>query len=132
MLVLAPSFASAATAPFDLPGPRLEIRITRAGRSLPISQVPNLQAGDEMWLHPDLPANESIHYLLISVFLRGSLNPPPEDWFTKVEAWKPQVQRDGVNVHVPDGALEALIFWAPDTGGGFTTVRTAVRARPGV
>lgn len=132
MLVLVPSFASATTAPFDLPGPRLEIRITRAGRSLPISQVPNLQAGDEMWLHPDLPANESIHYLLISVFLRGSLNPPPEDWFTKVEAWKPQVQRDGVNVHVPDGALEALIFWAPDTGGGFTTVRTAVRARPGV
>ena len=85
-----------------------------------------------MWLHPDLPANESIHYLLIPVFLRGSLNPPPEDWFTKVEAWKPQVQRDGVNIHVPDGALEALIFWAPDTGGGFTTVRTAVRSRPGV
>jgi hypothetical protein len=132
MLVLASSFASAATAPFDLPGPRLEIRITRAGRSLPISQVPNLQAGDEMWLHPDLPANESVHYLLIPVFLRGSLNPPPEDWFTKVEAWKPQVQRDGVNIHVPDGALEALIFWAPDTGGGFTTVRTAVRSRPGV
>ncbi|HEY5255126.1 MAG TPA: hypothetical protein VIJ53_10770, partial [Acidobacteriaceae bacterium] len=132
MLVLVSSFASAATAPFDLPGPRLEIRITRAGRSLPISQVPNLQAGDEMWLHPDLPANESIHYLLIPVFLRGSLNPPPEDWFTKVEAWKPQVQRDGVNIHVPDGALEALIFWAPDTGGGFTTVRTAVRSRPGV
>jgi hypothetical protein len=132
MLVLVSSIASAATAPFDLPGPRLEIRITRAGRSLPISQVPNLQAGDEMWLHPDLPANESIHYLLIPVFLRGSLNPPPEDWFTKVEAWKPQVQRDGVNIHVPDGALEALIFWAPDTGGGFTTVRTAVRSRPGV
>ncbi len=132
MLGLASSFAFAATAPFDLPGPRLEISITRAGRSLPISQVPNLQAGDEIWLHPDLPPNESIHYLLIPVFLRGSLNPPPENWFTKVEAWKPQVQRDGVNIHVPEGALEALIFWAPDTGGGFTTVRTAVRSRPGV
>ncbi|MGO8720576.1 MAG: hypothetical protein ACLQMO_15385 [Acidobacteriaceae bacterium] len=132
MLLLVSSFASAATAPFDLPGPRLEIKITRAGISLPISQVPNLQAGDEMWLHPDLPANESIHYLLIPVFLRGSLNPPPESWFTKVETWRPQVQKDGVNVHVPDGAMEALIFWAPDTGGGFTTVRTAVRSRPGV
>ena len=133
MLLLVSSFASAATtAPFDLPGPRVEIKITRAGRSLPISQVPNLQPGDEMWLHPDLPANESIHYLLIPVFLRGSLNPPPENWFTKVETWRPQVQKDGVNVEVPDGALEALIFWAPDTGGGFTTVRTAVRSRPGV
>ena len=132
MLFLVSTFASAATAPFDLPGPRLEIKITRAGRSLPISQVPNLQAGDEMWLHPDLPANESIHYLLIPVFLRGSLNPPPENWFTKIETWKPQVRRDGVNVHVPEGALGALIFWAPETGGGFATVRTAVRSRPGV
>jgi hypothetical protein len=132
MLGLVSSFASAATAPFDLPGPRLEITVTRAGRSLPISQVPNLQPGDEMWLHPDLPANESIHYLLIPVFLRGSLNPPPENWFTKVETWRPQVQREGVNIHVPEGALEALFFWAPETGGGFNTVRTAVRSRPGV
>ena len=85
-----------------------------------------------MWLHPDLPANESIHYLLIPVFLRGSLNPPPEKWFTKVETWRPQVRKDGVSVRVPEGALEALIFWAPETGGGFTTVRTAVRSRPGV
>lgn len=132
MLFFVSSFASASTAPFDLPGPRLEITVTRAGRSLPISEVPNLQPGDEMWLHPDLPANESIHYLLIPVFLRGSLNPPPESWFTKVETWKPQVRREGVNIHVPEGALEALIFWAPETGGGFATVRTAVRSRPGV
>ena len=124
--------ATAAAAPFDLSGPRLEIKITRAGASLPISQVPNLQAGDKIWLHPDMPANESVHYLLIPVFLRGSLNPPPDGWFTKVETWRPQVQKNGVNVEVPEGALEALIFWAPDTGGGFTTVRAAVRARPGV
>jgi hypothetical protein len=128
----ASSLAAATAPPFDLPGPRLEIKVTRAGRTLPISQVPNLQPGDEMWLHPDMPANESIHYLLIPVFLRGSLNPPPADWFTKVETWRPQVRKQGVNILVPQGALEALIFWAPDTGGGFTTVRTAVRARPGV
>ncbi len=123
---------AATTAPFDLAGPRIEIKITRDGRTLPISQVPNLQAGDQMWLHPDMPENEAIHYLLIPVFLRGSLNPPPADWFTKVEAWRPQVRKSGVYVQVPEGALEALIFWAPDTGGGFTTVRSAVRSRPGV
>ena len=133
MLLLAASFASAATtAPFDLPGPRLEIKVSRAGANLPISAVPNLQPGDKIWLHPDMPANESIHYLLIPVFLRGPLNPPPDNWFTKVETWRPQVRKDGVNVKVPDGAMEALIFLAPDTGGGFTTLRTAVRARPGV
>jgi len=128
----AAALGAATTAPFDLPGPRIEIKITRAGQTLPISQVPNLQPGDRMWLHPELPENESIHYLLIPVFLRGSMNPPPNDWFTKVETWKSDVRRSGVNIRVPKGAHEALIFWAPDTGGGFTTVRTAVRDRPGV
>ncbi len=124
--------ASAAAAPFNLTGPRLEVQVTRAGRTLPISDVPNLRPGDQLWLHPDMPANQSVHYLLIPVFLRGSLNPPPTDWFTKVETWRPHVRRDGVHILVPEGALEALIFWAPATGGGYTTVRTAVRARPGV
>lgn len=123
---------AAATAPFNLTGPRLEVQVTRAGRTLPISEVPNLQAGDQLWLHPDMPDNQSVHYLLIPVFLRGSLNPPPANWFTKVETWRPRVRRDGVHILVPEGALEALIFWAPETSGGYTTVRTAVRARPGV
>ncbi len=129
-LAAAPLFA--VSPPFDLAGPRIEIKITRAGRTLPISQVPNLQAGDRMWLHPDMPEDETVHYLLIPVFLRGSLNPPPADWFTKVETWSPRVRKSGVNIQVPEGALEALIFWAPNTSGGFTTIRTAVRARPGV
>lgn len=133
MLLLASSFVSAsATSRFDLPGPRLEIKISRAGATLPISAVPNLQPGDKIWLHPDLPPDESIHYLLIPVFLRGPLNPPPDKWFTKVETWQPEVRKNGVHVTVPEGAMEALVFLAPDTGGGFTTVRSAVRARPGV
>lgn len=121
-----------ASAPFDLAGPRIEIRVTRAGMTLPIAEVPNLQAGDRMWLHPELPKNESIHYLLIPVFLRGSLNPPPDKWFTKVETWRSDVRRTGVNIQVPEGAHQAILFWAPETGGGFTTVRSAVRSRPGV
>lgn len=132
LLLVTPLVAAPTTAPFDLAGPRIEIKITRGGQTLPISQVPNLQAGDEMWLHPDLPENESVHYLLIPVFLRGTLNPPPNDWFTKVETWRSDVRKSGVNIEVPDGAHEALIFWAPDTGGGFNTVRSAVRDRPGV
>lgn len=123
---------AAPSAQFDLAGPRLEVKVTRAGKTLPISQVPNLQAGDHLWLHPDMPDNQSVHYLLIPVFLRGSLNPPPSSWFTKVETWRAGVRKDGVNVQVPAGALQALVFWAPETGGDFSTVRTAVRARPGV
>lgn len=124
--------ALAKSAPFDLPGPRIDIKVTRGGRTLPISSVPNLQSGDRLWLRPQLPEQESIHYLLISVFLRGSLNPPPDAWFLKIETWQPKVRKSGVSLTVPDGAHEALIFWAPDTGGGFKTVRSAVRARPGV
>ena len=43
------------TAGFDLAGPRIELRVTRAGKTLPISRVPNLQAGDRLWIHPDMP-----------------------------------------------------------------------------
>src|ERR1700720_3573479 len=71
------------TAAFDLAGPRIEVRVTRAGKTLPISRVPNLQVGDRLWIHPDMPDGESVRFLMISVFLRGSTNPPPEAWFTR-------------------------------------------------
>lgn len=122
----------ASAPPFDLAGPRLEIKITRAGKTLPISQIPNLQTGDSMWLHPNMPANESVHYLLIPVFLRGPINPPPANWFTKVETWRAPVRKKGIQISVPAGAMEALLFWAPETTGGFSTLRSAVRARPGI
>src|ERR1700722_15879019 len=53
---------------FDLPGPRIEVNVTRAGKTLPVSEVPNLQAGDRLWLHPEIPASQTVHYLLIAVF----------------------------------------------------------------
>ena len=31
---------------FDLVGPKIDIRITRGGTTLPIAEVPNLQPGD--------------------------------------------------------------------------------------
>ena len=35
-----------ASARFDLTGPKIEIHVTRASKTLPIAAVPNLQAGD--------------------------------------------------------------------------------------
>jgi hypothetical protein len=119
------------TAAFDLAGPRIEIRVTRAGKSLPISRVPNLQAGDRIWIHPDVPDGESVRFLMIAAFLRGSTNPPPEDWFTKVETWNKHIREEGVVITVPTGAQQALIFLAPQTGGDFGTLRSAVRGKPG-
>lgn len=123
--------AAAQTAAFDLVGPKVEVRVQRAGATLPIAEVPNLQAGDRLWVHPDLPESQSVHYLMVVVFLRGATNPPPDAWFTRVETWTKPVRDEGVFVVVPDEAEEALVFLAPDTGGAFTTLRAAVRGKPG-
>jgi hypothetical protein len=116
---------------FDLPGPRIAVKVTRAGKTLPIAQVPNLQAGDRLWLHPEIPASQSVRYLLIASFLRGSTNPPPEQWFIKAETWNKQVRKEGIVVTVPDEAEQVLLFLAPETGGDFGTLRSAVRGKPG-
>jgi hypothetical protein len=122
----------AEAAAFDLIGPRVEMKVSRDGKSLPISQVANFQAGDRIWIHPDFPETQSVHYLMIVAFLRGATNPPPEDWFTRAETWNKKVRQEGIVVTVPKDAQQVLVFLAPDTTGGFSTLRTAVRAVPGI
>lgn len=124
--------ARAEAAAFDLIGPRVEMKVSRDGESLPISQVANFQAGDRIWIHPDFPETQSVHYLMIVAFLRGATNPPPEDWFTRAETWNKKVRQEGIVVTVPKDAQQVLVFLAPDTTGGFSTLRTAVRAVPGI
>ena len=129
-LVSVPVFAESGR--FDLAGPKLDVHVTRSGRTLPIAQVPNLQPGDKLWLHPDLPPTQSVNYLLVVAFLRGTTNPPPDKWFYRIETWDKKVQEEGVTVTVPNEAQQALLFLAPETGGDFSTLRSAVRGRPGV
>lgn len=118
-------------AAFDLIGPKIEVRVQRDKTTLPIAEVPNLQPGDRLWVHPDLPDSQSVRYLMVVVFLRGATNPPPDSWFTRVETSSKPVHDEGVFVTVPDEAEEALVFLAPETGGAFSTLRTAVRGKPG-
>ncbi|MFZ0637091.1 MAG: hypothetical protein WA755_15730 [Candidatus Acidiferrales bacterium] len=132
VLLVGAGAAHADTAAFDLSGPRVGMRVTRNGKTLPISAVANLQPGDRLWIHPDLPDGQSVHYLLIVAFLRGSTNPPPENWFTRLETWTKQAREEGIVVTVPEEAQQALLFLAPETGGDFGTLRSAVRGRPGV
>ena len=109
--------ARVSRAAFDLSGPRIDVRVVRGGKELPISQIPNLRPGDRLWLHPELPEGQSVHYLLIVAFLRGPTNPPPDAWFTKAETWTKGVRDEGILVTVPEGAEQALLFLAPATGG---------------
>ena len=123
--------AHAGAAPFDLAGPVLEVKITRAAKTLPAAQVPNLAAGDQLWIKADLPASQSAHYLLVSAFLSGSTNPPPESWFFPCKTWTGKCAREGMTVTVPQDAQQVLLFLAPETGGDFKTLMGAVRGRPG-
>lgn len=129
MVAVASAWADAA--PFDLTGPKLEVKVTRAGRTLPIAEVPNLVAGDRVWIKADLPAGQAAHYLMVAAFLRGSTNPPPENWFFKQETWDRKTSGEGLTVTVPEGAQQVLIFLAPETGGDFHTLVGAVRGKPG-
>ncbi len=129
-LVLAPP-VQGQTGRFDLLGPRVDVHVVRGDQSLPIASVPNLQAGDKLQIHADLPSTQSVHLLLVVAFLRGATNPPPDKWFTRVETWKDQTHNEGITVTVPDEAQQALIFIAPETGGDFSTLKSAVRGRPG-
>ena len=116
---------------FDLSGPKVDVHVKRGEVTLPIGEVPNILPGDRLWIHPDLPESQSTHFVLIVAFLRGATNPPPPEWFTRVETWNHDVREEGVFVTVPAEAQQALVFLAPETGGDFSTLRAAVRGRPG-
>ena len=116
---------------FDLAGPKVDVRVKRGEVTLPIGETPNLMAGDRLWIHPDFPESQTTHYVLIVAFLRGATNPPPPEWFTRVETWSREAREEGVFVKVPEEAQQALIFLAPESGGDFSTLRKAVTNRPG-
>ena len=117
-------------APFDLIGPKLSIKVSRAGVVLPIVDTPNLSPGDQLWIKADLPAAQSVRYLLVAVFLRGATNPPPQNWFYRSQTWS-RKGRDGLMITVPRDAQQVLVFLAPHTGGDFKSLVDAVQARPG-
>ena len=130
LLLFVPGLVFADPAPFDLAGPTLEVKVIHAGKSLPISEVANLSAGDQVSIKADLPPGQSVHYLLVAAFLRGATNPPPEDWFFSSETWNHKGS-EGLKITVPKNARQVLVFLAPETGGDFKTLVGAVRGRPG-
>ena len=130
LLFFSPGLRASAQA-FDLAGPKVDVHVKRGDVTLPIGQVSNLLPGDRLWVHPDFPDSQSARYILIVAFLRGVTNPPPNEWFTRVDTWTRTVHDEGVFVTVPQEAQQAVVFLAPATGGDFNSLRNAVRGRPG-
>src|SRR6202048_1194702 len=127
--------ARADDAAFDLIGPRVEMKVTRGGKPLPISKVPNLQPGDRLWIHPDFPDDQSARYLLVVAFLRGSTNPPPENWFNRGGRVEKASARRGNRRHRAARRAAGVAFPGPGNGRRLQRLtlrraRQAWRVRP--
>lgn len=131
LAMLATCVSRADSPAFDLIGPKVDVHVKRGTVTLPISQTPNLLPGDRIWIHPDFPDSQSARYVLVVAFLRGATNPPPLDWFTRVETWTREARNEGIFVTVPKEAQQGLFFLVPETGGDYATLRKAVHDRPG-
>src|SRR5579864_2416911 len=108
--LIAAASASADPAVFDLVGPTLEVQVTRGGATLPISEVPNLSVGDRIWIKADFGDDYSVRYLMVAAFLRGSTEPPPEQWFFRCRTWRDKCQKAGMTLTVPREAQQLLLF----------------------
>jgi hypothetical protein len=131
LLLLAPGLALAADpTSYDLAGPKLRVTVTRGTATLPIAEVPSLDAGDQLSIKADLPASQSVRYLLVAAFLQGATNPPPPKWFFSAPTWTAK-GREGLKLAVPTGAQQVLLFLAPQANGDLKAVMAAVHGRPG-
>ncbi|MGF7203934.1 hypothetical protein GGQ82_003013 [Sphingobium olei] len=126
----APS-AAADPAPFELPGPSLRITVSRGTQSLPITQLPSLADGDKLSVEALLPADQGARFILVAAFLRGATNPPPKNWVHFAETWAKKVKDRKLDLTVPAGARQLVMFLVPDTGGAEGTLVDAVRGKPG-
>ena len=88
----ATALRAAEPAPFDLAGPIIAVTVTHGGKTLPVSQVPNLAVGDRLWIKADLPPTQSAHYIMVAAFLRGATNPPPARLVFSVRDMEPSLR----------------------------------------
>lgn len=128
---MSPPAHAAEAAPFDLPGPALHVTVKRGAAVLPIGAVPALSAGDELTIRADLPEDQGARFLLLSAFLRGATNPPPEKWVKVAETWERKEKKNTLSLKVPEGARQLVLFLVPDTGGAADAITSTVRGRPG-
>lgn len=121
---------TSASTSFNVPGPLLQVNVHRGEETLPIYEVPSLQPGDVISVTSSFKEKEPVHWMLVSGFLRGATEPPPEKWFSEVDLWKHHNWNQPQRFTVPAGANQGLLFLAPDSGGGFSTLKNTVRRQP--
>jgi len=68
----------------------------------------------------------------VVAFLRGSTNPPPENWVHSSGNLEKAGRQEELSHRPQDAQQSPHIFLAAETGGDFITLRSAVRDKPGV
>ena len=71
LITLSATVAFADNARFDLTGPKVEVRVTRGGKTLPIAAVPNLQVGDKLFDASVKTQLENLRRRLVEQKVRG-------------------------------------------------------------
>jgi hypothetical protein len=126
-----PAAAAVEQTPFDLVGPTVNIQVTRGTTTLPIAEVPVMAPHDRIKIVASMPDTKNARYIMVAAFLRGPTDPPPENWFYRCDTWKAPCDRNGLEVEIPEGAQQMMLFFAPQTGGDYRTLVAAVRGKPG-
>jgi hypothetical protein len=121
--------AHAASSPFDLVGPHLDVTVTRNGVTLPLDRVPNLAQGDQISVKLDLPPGSTERYRVVTAFLRGAVVRPPKSWFQQAESWKPK--SGDLTLTVPEGAQQVALFVSPERGASADAIIGTIRKQPG-
>jgi hypothetical protein len=93
--------------------------------------VPSLSENDRLAIRADLPPDQGARFILVAAFLRGAANPPPRDWVHFAETWAKKEKDRSLDLVVPKGARQMVMFLVPDTGGAEGTLIDAVRGKPG-
>src|SRR3546814_14486644 len=91
------------------------------------SDVCSSDLDDLLSIQADLPKDQGTKFLLLSAFLRGATNPPPEDWIRTVETWKRKDKDKTLWLQVPEGAKQLVLFFVPETGGASDAISDPVR-----
>ncbi|QVM86149.1 hypothetical protein HT578_09845 [Novosphingobium decolorationis] len=126
--------ASSGGSGFELRGPELVMEVTRGDTTLPAAQVPSLLAGDKVSLHlpkSEDPDDKLRDFLFVAAFLRGAVNPPPDDWIATGQGWKDKEKDNTLQLTVPEGAQQMVVLMVPRTQGAQGVLEDAVQGKPG-
>ena len=123
---------AADAARFDLVGPSIDVRVTRGTDTLPIALSPISSPATRSGCILTCPPRSPSTTCSSAPFCAARPTRHRTTGFIRIPTWDKKIRQEGVFVTVPAEAQQAVLFMAPETGGDFSTLRSAVQGRPGI